>query len=97
MPAKDASPLNKQEGPAIQMHPNDHAKTSSNGQMSGSIEYREVIADLIANGKWREAMAKEIQDVRRVARELGDPKKYNEAMLEMLEYYKCLEKHSLVG
>jgi hypothetical protein len=96
MPAKDASPLRPQDGPAIQMHPNDHAKTSSNGQMPGSIEYREMIADLIADGKWREAMVKEIKDVRRVADEVGDPKKYNEATLEMLEYFKCLEKHGLL-
>ena len=96
MPADDASPLKRSEGPAIQMTPKDHAKTSSNGQMPGSIEYREMIADLIAEGKWREVMATEIRDVRRVAREAGTPTKYNEAMLEMLEYFKCLEKHGLL-
>jgi len=96
IPAKDASPLKPQDGPAIQMAPKDHAKTSSNGQMSGSIEYREMIADLIAEGKWREVMTTEIRDVRRVAREAGTPTKYNEAMLEMLEYFKCLEKHGLL-
>ncbi|WP_267875872.1 hypothetical protein [Massilia sp. CCM 8734] len=38
----------------------------------------------------------EIDDVRRVAREAGDPKRYNEAMHEMLEYFKCLEKNGLL-
>ena len=95
-PAKEASPLPPKDGPAIQMDPKDHGKTSSNGQMPGSVDYREKIADLISAGKWREAMAEEIKDIRRVAREVGDPKKYNEAMQEMLEYFKCLETHGLL-
>jgi hypothetical protein len=96
MPAKDASPLAINDGPAIQMDPTHHGRTSSNGQMPGSIDYREAIADLITQGKWREAMAIEIKDVRRVAREFDDPRKYNEAMLEMMEYFKCLEKNNLL-
>ena len=96
MPAKDASPLVKDDGPAIQMDPKDHAKTSSNGQMAGSIDYREMLADLISAGEWRKVMATEINDVRRVARAIESPRKYNEAMLEMLEYFKCLEKHGLL-
>ncbi len=84
------------DGPAIQMDPKDHAKTSSNGQMAGSIDYREMIADLISTGEWRQVMAAEVYDVRRVARMIENPRKYNEAMLEMLEYFKCLEKHGLL-
>lgn len=97
IPAKDANPqLHPNDGPAIQMDPKDHARTSSNGQMAGSLEYREFIADLINNGKLRDAMAQEVKDVRRVAKEIKDPKKYNEALQEMLEYFKCLEKHGLI-
>lgn len=96
MPAKDASPLSINDGPAIQMDPTDHARTWSNGQMPGSIDYREAIAGLISDGKWRDAMTTEIKDVRRVAREAGDARKYNEAMLEMMEYFKCLEKNNLL-
>lgn len=96
MPAKDASPLDKNDGPAIQMEPKDHAKTSSNGQMAGSIDYREKLADLISAGEWRQVMAMEVYDVRRVTRQIEHPRKYNEAMLEMLEYFKCLEKHGLL-
>jgi hypothetical protein len=51
---------------------------------------------LIAQGKWREAMALEISDVRKIARKSGDARKYNEAMLEMLEYFKCLGKNGLL-
>jgi Domain of unknown function (DUF4150) len=97
MPAKDSSPLKPNEGPAIQMDPKDHAKTSSNGQMSGSRQYREILEDMLENGKWREALKMEVSDVRRVAKEIGSPGKYNEAMLEMLEYFKCLEENNLLG
>jgi hypothetical protein len=96
MPADSASPLAKKDGPAIQMDPKDHGRTSSNGQMEGWVEYIESIRDLIDNGKWDEAMIKEIKDTRRVAKEAGDPRRYNEAMLEMLEYYKCLKMNGLL-
>ena len=59
-------------------------------------KYREELADLLEDEKWRDTMAKEIKDARRVAREINDPKKYNEAMQEMLAYFKCLEKHGLL-
>jgi hypothetical protein len=42
---------------AWEMCPTHHGRTSSNGQMRGSIDYREAIANLIADGKWREAMS----------------------------------------
>lgn len=96
MPADDVSPLRRSEGPAIQMDPSDHKKTKSNGSMPGSAKYRGAIEKLLNNGEWRRAMATEIQDVRRIQRQIGDPTKYNEAMLEMLEYFKCLEKNGLL-
>ncbi|WP_124800779.1 cell envelope integrity protein TolA [Paraburkholderia phosphatilytica] len=97
MPADDASPLPKKDGPAIQMDPADHHQTSSNGRNgTEGAEYREMIANLLKDGKWREAMSIEIQDVREIAKAIGDPRKYNEAMLEMLEYFKCLEKNNLL-
>ncbi|WP_322091690.1 hypothetical protein [Paraburkholderia bannensis] len=97
MPADDASPLPKKDGPAIQMDPTDHHKTSSNGRNgTEGEEYREMIESLLKEGKWREAMAIEIQDIREIAKAIGDPRKYNEAMLEMLEYFKCLEKNNLL-
>jgi len=55
-----------------------------------------MIEGLLNNGNWREAMKIEIKDVRRVAKSINDPRKYNEAMLEMLEYFKCLAKNGLL-
>ena len=37
-----------------------------------------------------------VGDAVEVAKTIGEPGKYNEAMLEMLEYFKCLEKHGLL-
>lgn len=97
MPADDVSPLDRNDGPAIQMDPPDHRQTSSNGNkgLQGEI-FRDDIAQMLAQGRWRDAMVKEIRDIKRIARKVGNPRKYNEAMLEMLEYFKCLEKHSLL-
>jgi hypothetical protein len=95
MPAKQTSPLPPDDGPAIQMDPLDHGRTSSNGQRPGSAQYRKMIQYLLDQGKWREAMAIEIADVRKIAREIGDARKYNQALKEMLEYFHCLEKHGL--
>lgn len=97
MPAKKVSPLDKDDGPAIQMDPPDHRETMSNGTQGLEGEaFRDNIAQMLAQGRWRDAMVKEIKDVMRVARETGNSRKYNEAMLEMLEYFECLEKHNLL-
>lgn len=34
--------------------------------------------------------------MRRVAKESGDQRKYNEATKEMAAYFNCLEKHGLL-
>ena len=91
MPAKSVSGIDQAQsrGPAIKMDPKDHARTSSNGQMKGSEEYRDQIGQMIENDNMRGAMAKEIKDVRRAAQEVsGNRTKYNEAMQEMMQYAK---------
>jgi hypothetical protein len=97
MPTDDVSPLKTNEGPAIQMEPGDHRSTTSNGNngKQGNA-YRKLIKALLTNGEWRKALSIEIKDVRRIAKETGEPRRYNEAMLEMLEYFRCLEKHDLL-
>ncbi|ARU21619.1 single-stranded DNA-binding protein [Ralstonia solanacearum] len=96
MPADDVSPLARNGGPAIQMEPKDHKLTKSNGSQPGSAKYRAAIEALLQEGKWREAMVKEIKDIRRIQDLIKEPRKYNEAVLEMLEYFKCLEKNGLL-
>ncbi|ALU88908.1 hypothetical protein Hrubri_1703 [Herbaspirillum rubrisubalbicans M1] len=96
MPADNVSPLKSNEGPAIQMDPLDHKNTSSYGYLKKAAFYRKTVGNLIKNKQWRKALAIEIRDVRKIAKKVGDQRKYNEAMLEMLEYFKCLEKHGLL-
>jgi hypothetical protein len=91
MPADGATSLPKKDGPAIKMDPKDHEQLSSTGNSADARAYRKEISDLLKDGKWRDALAKEIKDVRRVA-----GRKYNEAIREMLEYAKCLGKHGLL-
>lgn len=97
MPSKKVSPLEENNGPGIQMDPPDHRETMSNGNqgLEGRI-FRDDMAKMLEQGRWRDAMVKEVKDVKRIAWEIGNPRKYNEAMLEMPEYFKCLEKHNLL-
>jgi histone H3/H4 len=96
MPADDVSPLPRKDGPAIQMDPADHRETLSNGSGLENKQFRKMVEGLLNNREWRKALALEIRDVRKIAREAGDPRKYNEAMKEMLEYFKCLEANGLL-
>jgi RHS repeat-associated protein len=91
MPADSVSDIPREKGPAIQMEPPDHAETMSHGsQGAPGAEFRAKQRELIEQGKHRDAMAREVKDVRRVAREAGEPRKYNNAMRQMLEYAKSL-------
>ena len=98
MPSAESSPLKERnDGPAIQMDTKDHHQTSSNGRNgSEARQYRQMIGELLKNGEWKKAMAIEIQDIREIAKRIGNSRKYNEAILEMLEYFKCLKKNGFL-
>ena len=70
------------------MDPTNHKQTSSYGRDPASRQFRKEQKQLIESGNMRGAMAREIGDVRRVAQEGGNVRKYNTAMQEMLEYAK---------
>ena len=88
MPDRSADPhVSAADGPAVQMDPLDHKATSSWGSGRAATRYRAQTAKMIQEGHYRDAMAREIRDVRRVAREVsGHARKYNEAIREMLRY-----------
>jgi len=88
MPDRHADPnVSHLDGPAIKMDPIDHRATSSHSTQRGSAMYRQETAEMIANGDYRDAMAREIRDVRRAAHDMsGDRTKYNQGIREMLEY-----------
>lgn len=80
--------------PAIQMRPEDHRQTQSHA-MNGrdGIRYRQEQCDLIREGRMGEAIRRDIEDVRRIAREAGDPGRYDEALAEMEAYEECRRQH----
>lgn len=97
MPAKDSFPKSDwNDLPAIQMDKTDHQKTMSNGNKGkAGAQWRSKQGDLIRNGKFKEAMQMDIDDARRIAKEAGDPTKYDEAIKEAEEYARCREQHGL--
>ncbi len=88
IPADSVSPHTTYSGPAIQMDQADHLLTSSHGSqgLAGAL-YRSEIKGLIEDGNMRDAVAREISDVRRVSTQAtGVATKYNSAIREMLDY-----------
>ena len=90
MPAKSIGITEPDVGPAIQMDPIDHQATLSNGNKGlKGLEFRLRINELFENGKARSAMAAEVNDARRSAKEGSNSlSKYNTAIKQMLEYAK---------
>ncbi len=86
MPADSASSLDRGDGPAIKMEKEDHRKTASCGMSREAREYREIQKELIEEGRFREALQMDIDDIRE---NFGD--KYDEAIEEMLAYVDQLE------
>ena len=92
MPADSASPnLERGDGPAIKMEKEDHRLTASCGMSREAREYREQQKTLIEQGKFREALQMDIDDIRD---KFGD--KYDDAIAEMLEYVDKLEQEGKV-
>ncbi|MBX9840147.1 MAG: hypothetical protein K2X69_17750, partial [Silvanigrellaceae bacterium] len=92
MPAKSAyegSKMNPDgqamEGPAKKMEPKDHRETKSYGKHGE--KYRQKQKELIQQGKLKEAVQMDIDDVRRIAQEDGNPNKYECGIKEYIETY----------
>ena len=88
MPSDEASPLDRNDGPAIAMDYEDHRQTASCGNSREAQEYRAKQKELIAEGKFAEgkfaeAMQMDIDDIRD---KFGS--KYDDAIAEMKEYAK---------
>ena len=91
MPADSASNLDRGDGPAIKMEKEDHRQTASCGMSREAREYREKQRELIEQGKFREALQMDIDDIRE---KFGD--KYDDAIAEMLEYVDQLEQEGKI-
>jgi len=88
MPDRGADPtVSVGDGPAIQMDPLDHRATSSHGGGRAAATYRAESAQMIRDGRYRDAMTREIRNVRNAAqRASGDLRKYTSAVRKMLDY-----------
>lgn len=84
-------PLSRWNGPAIQMDEADHANTASYSNSRMAQAYRARQSSLIASGRFLDAVAMDIADVRRVAALAGNPEKYDHALAEMQAYVACLK------
>ena len=87
MPADSVSKLERDDGPAIKMEKADHHKTASFGSTKEAREYRDIQKGLIEEGKFREALQMDIDDIHE---KFGD--KYDDAIAEMMEYVDKLEQ-----
>lgn len=86
IPSNESSHLETNEGPAIVMDYEDHRQTASCGRSKEAQEYRAKQKELIEQGKFREAMQMDIDDIHE---KFGT--KYDKEINQMLEYYKELE------
>ena len=87
MPADSASTLARGDGPAIAMDVKDHMRTASYDNLPGAKQYRAAQADLIARGRFKEAIEMDIADVRS---KFGS--KYDAPIDEMISYAKSIGK-----
>ena len=91
MPSNESSFLETNDGPAIVMDYEDHRKTASCGRSRDAQEYRAKQKELIDQGKFREAMQMDIDDIHE---KFGT--KYDEGINQMLDYYKELETNKII-
>jgi hypothetical protein len=92
MPSADASPLPRDMGPAIKMDPADHRRTASFGSSASAVAYRATQRRLIQSGRFSQAFAMDVADVRS---EFGN--KYDGAIAQAGAYLACLKQHRIVN
>ena len=83
MPADSVNGLERNDGPAIVMEKADHRQTASCGNSLEAREYRAKQKELIDQGKFKEAMQMDIDDIHE---KFGD--KYDDAIAQMQEVAK---------
>jgi hypothetical protein len=90
-PSNESSSLETKDGPAIVMDYEDHKRTASYGRSRDAQEYRAKQKELIDQGKFREAVQMDIDDIH----EKFDTK-YDEGINQMLDYCKELETNKII-
>ena len=80
-PADSVTKIDYTDGPAIRMDKMDHRQTASWGNSREARQYREIQEKLVSEGKIRDAIQMDIDDI---VSKFGD--KYDESIKQMLEY-----------
>lgn len=80
-PADSVTKFDYTDGPAIRMDKMDHRQTASWGNSREARQYRETQKKLVSEGKIRDAIQMDIDDI---VSKFGD--KYDESIKQMLEY-----------
>jgi filamentous hemagglutinin len=88
---KDAQ-ISSQDGPAVKLDPPDHRRTASYGSSPDAKEYRALQKELVDQGRVREAVQMDIDDLRR---KFGD--KYESAIKQMQTYLDTLDPEDFVN
>ena len=86
MPAKKSSKLSTNDGPAIRMERSDHRQTANSGRSKSAQQYRAKQESLINQGRFREAVNMDINDIHS---KFGG--KYDQGIKELLNYVDELE------
>lgn len=92
IPADSASSLERNDGPAIKMEKEDHQQTASWGSSRDAREYCAKQKELIEQGKFRETVQMDIDDIRSKF-----DNKYDGAITEMLTYVGKLEQEGKIN
>jgi filamentous hemagglutinin len=80
------APISSSDGPAIKMDPVDHQRTASYGSSPEAKAYRAEQQKLLQEGKLKEAIEMDVQDIRS---KFGS--KYDEALKQMQDYANSLD------
>ena len=85
MPAKSASPLSIEDGPAILMDATDHRQTASYGSSKQAQAYRAQQQQLIAKGDFEGAFNMDVADI-----QIKFGSKYDAAISQAREYLRSI-------
>lgn len=91
MPSNESSTLETNDGPSIVMEYDDHRETASCGNSRDAQEYRAEQKRLISEGKFRDALQMDIDDIHD---KFGD--KYDDSINQMMEYVNELEEEKRI-
>lgn len=95
MPANSATAMPREMGPAIQMLPTDHQQTASYGGNANGAAYAPQRA-LTARGMTMAAFEMDVRDAQSIARDAGDPTRYDAAITQARAYALCLQAHGML-